>query len=301
MAALIAFDGLLAVTLAAVAWAALAGVRRFRSVVLFVVFGLLVAVAWVRLGALDLALAEAAIGAGVTGALLMAALDRLRRAGDRPGPAPRLWPAVAVAALVAVAGTAGLLARPLADGPPVAEHLHASGVDHPVTAVLLAFRAYDTLLEIAVLLAGGVAVHTLGPVPQPPATEAGALQRALLRLVAPFLVVLAVYLLWRGSHAPGGAFQAGAVLASASIFHQLTHFPGPLDRPAPWQRPGAVAGLGVFVAAALATVAMGMPLAWPAASAKSWILAIEAAAALSIAVLLSQLFAGGRPVTGGQR
>ncbi|MFB6260483.1 MAG: hydrogenase subunit MbhD domain-containing protein [Thiohalorhabdaceae bacterium] len=279
----------------------LVGERRFRSVVLFVLFGLLVAVAWVRLGALDLALAEAAIGAGVTGALLMAALDRLRRTGDRPGPAPRLWPAVVVAALVAIAGTAALVARPPSAGPLVTAHLQASGVSHPVTAVLLAFRAYDTLLEIAVLLAAGVAGHTLGPVPHPPATEAGALQRALLRLVAPFLVVLAVYLLWRGSHAPGGAFQAGAVLAAASIFHQLTHFPGPLDRPAPWQRPGAVAGLGVFVAAALATVAMGMPLAWPAASAKSWILAIEAAAALSIAVLMSQLFAGGCPVTGCRR
>lgn len=34
----------------------------------------------------------------------------------------------------------------------VAAQLPASGVDHPVTAVLLNFRGYDTLLEIAVLL-----------------------------------------------------------------------------------------------------------------------------------------------------
>jgi len=33
---------------------------------------------WVRLAAPDVALAEAAIGAGLTGALLMAALARLR-------------------------------------------------------------------------------------------------------------------------------------------------------------------------------------------------------------------------------
>jgi uncharacterized MnhB-related membrane protein len=36
------------------------------------------ALAWVRLAAPDVALAEAAIGAGLTGALLMAALARLR-------------------------------------------------------------------------------------------------------------------------------------------------------------------------------------------------------------------------------
>jgi energy-converting hydrogenase B subunit D len=46
--------------------------------VLFIAFGLLMALAWVRLGAPDVALAEAAIGAGLTGALLMAALVRLQ-------------------------------------------------------------------------------------------------------------------------------------------------------------------------------------------------------------------------------
>ncbi|MFN2337821.1 MAG: hypothetical protein ABR544_02485, partial [Gammaproteobacteria bacterium] len=34
----------------------------------------------------------------------------------------------------------------------VQEHLGTSGVSHPVTAVLLNFRAHDTLLEIGVLL-----------------------------------------------------------------------------------------------------------------------------------------------------
>ena len=38
------------------------------------------------------------------------------------------------------------------DGAPVAAHLAESGVTHPVTAVLLNYRGYDTLLEIAVLL-----------------------------------------------------------------------------------------------------------------------------------------------------
>ena len=45
---------------------------------LFISFGLLLALAWVRLAAPDVALAEAGIGAGLTGALLMAALARLQ-------------------------------------------------------------------------------------------------------------------------------------------------------------------------------------------------------------------------------
>ncbi|SFC93946.1 Multisubunit Na+/H+ antiporter, MnhB subunit [Thiohalospira halophila DSM 15071] len=299
MAALTAaLDGLLALALAGVAVAALGGKRRFRSVILFVVFGLFLALAWARLGAVDLALAEAAIGAGVTGALLMAALDRLRRTevGAEPPPRPRLWPAVVVSLPVAAAGTWTLLSMEPAVRPPVAAHLEASGVDHPVTAVLLAFRAWDTLLEVAVLVAAGLAVRAAGPVPRPPTTEAGPLQRGLLRLVVPVMVVLAVYLLWRGSHAPGGAFQAGALLAAAGVLIQLTHFPGPLDRTRAWQRPAGMVGLAVFTAAALGTLALTAPLAWPAAWAKVWILTIEAAAALSIGVLLTRLFTGGAPV-----
>lgn len=43
----------------------------FRGVVLFIVFGLFMAIAWVRLRAPDLALTEALIGTGLTGALLL--------------------------------------------------------------------------------------------------------------------------------------------------------------------------------------------------------------------------------------
>lgn len=51
----------------------------FRAVVMFIAFGVLVALAWVRLEAPDLALAEAAIGAGLTGALLLDAVGHLNR------------------------------------------------------------------------------------------------------------------------------------------------------------------------------------------------------------------------------
>lgn len=75
-----AFDSLLGSGLLWLAWRALACPDLFRAIVLFVAFGLLMALAWGRLDAPDIALAEAAIGAGLTGALLLAALARLNRA-----------------------------------------------------------------------------------------------------------------------------------------------------------------------------------------------------------------------------
>jgi energy-converting hydrogenase B subunit D len=73
------FDAILCGFLVALAWQALTGRALFRSVVLFIAFGLLIALAWVRLAAPDIALAEAAIGAGLTGALLLDAAARLGR------------------------------------------------------------------------------------------------------------------------------------------------------------------------------------------------------------------------------
>ncbi|RRS31280.1 MAG: hypothetical protein OI74_14500 [Gammaproteobacteria bacterium (ex Lamellibrachia satsuma)] len=72
-----AFDTMLGFALLWLAWRTLASPDLFRSIVLFIAFGLLMALAWVRLDAPDIALAEAAIGAGLTGALLLAALARL--------------------------------------------------------------------------------------------------------------------------------------------------------------------------------------------------------------------------------
>lgn len=75
----LAFDLLLAGALLWSAWRALATTDLRRAVVMFIVFGLLMALAWARLAAPDIALAEAAIGAGLTGALLLDALRRSRR------------------------------------------------------------------------------------------------------------------------------------------------------------------------------------------------------------------------------
>lgn len=77
----VAFDFLLALALLWSALRAMSTPDLLRAVVLFIVFGLLMALAWARLGAPDIALAEAAIGAGLAGALLLDTVGHLRARG----------------------------------------------------------------------------------------------------------------------------------------------------------------------------------------------------------------------------
>jgi uncharacterized MnhB-related membrane protein len=77
------FDVLLLVTLLALAIAAVLSTEPRRAVMLFIAFGLWLSLVWARLGAPDVALAEAAIGAGIGGALMLAAARRAAQRGSR--------------------------------------------------------------------------------------------------------------------------------------------------------------------------------------------------------------------------
>ncbi|MCF1183177.1 DUF4040 domain-containing protein [Marichromatium gracile] len=82
---LLLFDLVLIATLLTLAVAALTSVEPRRAVMLFIAFGLWLALVWARLGAPDVALAEAAIGAGLGGALMLAAARRAARRRQRTG------------------------------------------------------------------------------------------------------------------------------------------------------------------------------------------------------------------------
>lgn len=73
------FDGLLVLGLLVLAGTLLRSPDLFKAIVLFIGFGLIMSLAWVRLKAVDIALAEAAIGAGLTGALFLSTLSRMQR------------------------------------------------------------------------------------------------------------------------------------------------------------------------------------------------------------------------------
>ena len=79
MSSSLILDLLLAAILLWIAIRSLITPDLFHAIVLFMIFGLLMALAWVRLDAPDIALAEAAIGAGLTGALLLDTIGYLDR------------------------------------------------------------------------------------------------------------------------------------------------------------------------------------------------------------------------------
>jgi multisubunit Na+/H+ antiporter MnhB subunit len=299
------FDGALGVLLLILAAGVLHARQLYTSVVLLIAFGLLLALTWARLGAPDLALAEAAIGAGLTGALLLSALARigeastgsLRRSSTSSMPTVRLWPATLLTLLVGIALLRAIV--PLAQGPVllpalVREQMPAAGVDHPVTAVLLNFRAWDTLLELMVLLMALLGVRQL-QLTKLAMAPPWPLLLAWSRLLAPLTVVVGGYVLWRGSFAPGGAFQAGALLAAGAVVLRLNHLLPPLRWDNWLVRVLVLLGLMVFVAVGVLAYALADPamsaawLTYPGEHAGMLILTIEAAATLSIATTLTLL------------
>lgn len=76
------FDVLLAALIVWLAWRTLTIESLFRAIVMFVAFGLSMGLAWARMDAPDVALVEVAVGAGLTGALFLAAIGITGRSGD---------------------------------------------------------------------------------------------------------------------------------------------------------------------------------------------------------------------------
>ena len=299
-------DLLLAGLTLGLGWAAVSSPDLRRSVVFFIAFGLLLAVVWARLKAPDLALAEAAIGAGLSGALLLSALrdepDTAMVGDVRVGPIAAL---ISLASLALAAGFAWVTVHTLGSADPVrlADQITAqlpnSGVSNPVTAVLLNFRAYDTLLELAVLLAAVLGILALGPARRP-YQAAGPLLDGLLRWLVPLLIVTAGYLLWAGAHAPGGAFQAGAMLGAAAVMLRLGGHTGAGLPRAPILRILLTGGIAAFVLVGVTTTGLGLGfLQYPEGWSGALILLIEAAATLAIATTLALAYIGGRPTTWG--
>ena len=181
----------------------------------------------------------------------------------------------------------------------VAESMPRSGVTHPVTAVLLNFRGYDTLLEIGVLLLVLISTWSLQPAGEEDTSPAGQVQSAYLLAVIPVLVVYAGYLLWIGSKGPGGAFQAGAILAGAAILLRISHLPAFKESYQFATRAMLCAGFGSFLLVAFGLLLTGRGvLEYPPEKAGALMLMIETAGTLSIGMALYGMFVGGRwPLT----
>ena len=306
MSVLQALDiGLAFLVFAVAAWTIFAR-GAFAATVGYVVYGLLLSLVWIRLFAVDVALTEAAIGSGVTGVLLIGAAARLRggEAADEKSLSglPRFFVA-ALCFLVALALAGVVLLFP-DEGPSLApqsmQHLPDTGLGNPVTAVLIAYRAFDTMLEKVVLVLTVVGVWSLaadrywGGAPGEPRAERPEPTLAFLaQVLAPLGILVGIHIFWAGADEPGGAFQGGAILAAMWIIVMMARLSEAPPMSAFWLRLALIAGPLVFLITGVGgAIFAGGFFAYPPGFAKPVILFIEAFMVLSIAVALPMLAAG---------
>lgn len=154
--------------------AATIGIARQRNlfgvVLLASVYSFLMATLLVVLDAVDVAMTEAAVGAGISTVLLLSAIYLTGTNESRPIHKPWLpLFVVFVTGGMLVYGTLGL---PAFSDPQAPMHRHIApryleegpektGVPNVVTAVLASYRAFDTLGEVAVVFTAGMGVIAL--------------------------------------------------------------------------------------------------------------------------------------------
>jgi multicomponent Na+:H+ antiporter subunit B len=166
----------------------------FAIVMLFGVYSLVSACFFVLLDAPDVAMTEAAVGAGISTILMIATLclvGRKEEAPTRPTWIPLLVCVVTGAVLVY-----GMSDLPRFGDPNAVIHQHVAphylaqapietGIPNVVTAVLASYRGFDTFGETTVVFTAGIGVLALltglrrkTAMPLPPRADEGARSRA---------------------------------------------------------------------------------------------------------------------------
>lgn len=163
----------------------------YSAVMLSSIYSLLMALVWVNMDAVDVAFTEAAVGAGISTILLVGTLVLV---GPHETVRKRVnWPALMVVLLVGAALVYGTLDMPAFGEPesPATQHAltrgliqqdvpkatHDGDAEHPagephgnyfhghvpnqVTSIIVAYRAFDTMFETAVIFTAGLAMILL--------------------------------------------------------------------------------------------------------------------------------------------
>lgn len=165
----------------------------------------------------------------------------------------------AVAILIAILGAAmiaAVLHLPAPGDPDAPAHTHvsafyveggheAAGADNLVTAVLLNYRNLDTFGEVVIIFTALLAVLAVASVATTSERDdrpssAGKRETIpvspvvafIVRLIAPFIAVFALFVMIKGHLLPGGGFQGGVVLGAMlillSVFARGTAGVGPI-------------------------------------------------------------------------
>ncbi len=237
--------------------------ERLVAVIFMSVVGVVVALAFIRYKAPDLALTQLSIEV-VTIVLLLLAL-RFLPANARPQSSRSNKLRDAFLAVLVGAGTAALayamLTRPFdtISGYHLANSVPGGGGTNVVNVVLVDFRGFDTLGEIAVLAMAALGLHALldglrlKPLALSAKTEADrhpVMLAQLMRPLLPLALTVSVYVFLRGHNLPGGGFVAGLI---ASVALMLQYLASGIDFATARLRVDYIRVLGLGLAVATAT------------------------------------------------
>jgi len=142
----------------------------FAVIVLFGLYSFLMATVMVALDAVDVAMTEAAVGAGISTVLLLGALHLCR--SEEAKPAHKPWLPLAVTAATGLVLVYGTWDLPAFSDPEAPIHKHVApryleegpretGIPNVVTAVLASYRGFDTLGETTVVFTAGAGIIAL--------------------------------------------------------------------------------------------------------------------------------------------
>jgi multicomponent K+:H+ antiporter subunit A len=207
--------------------------ERLLAVILIGAVGLGVSLLFVLLAAPDLALTQLLVEMASV-LLLLLSLLWLPQQGPPERPSMRRWLHGAVA-LAAGAGFGALMyavmTRPTRSisGFFLEKSVPEGGGTNAVNVIIVDFRGFDTLGEIAVFGIAALILHALlrdrfvqpGTSATPIPHRTPFLLQMAAQALLPLATVVSLYLFLRGHNAPGGGFIAGLVLALAIALQAL--------------------------------------------------------------------------------
>jgi len=213
--------------------------ERYLAVLSLGVVGLIVALAFIKFSAPDLALTQLSVEV-VTIVLLLLALYFLPQRSPAESRLPRRSRDLTLALFAG--GGAGLLSwavltrsyEPIS-GYFLANSVPGGGGTNVVNVILVDFRGFDTLGEIAVLAIAAIGIFGMldGLKLAAPTHDANGrpwnwdthplIMAVFSRLLLPLALLVAVFVLLRGHNEPGGGFIAGLITAVALILQYLAN------------------------------------------------------------------------------
>ena len=250
--------------------------NRLKALMTLSCAGLMVALAFARYSAPDLALTQLSVEV-VTIILLVLALFFM------PDRTPMESSSLRGLRDVLLAGGSGIAVALLAYAVMTRPYdsiasfflensVSGGGGTNVVNVILVDFRGFDTLGEISVLAIAAIGIYGLLAglhLPHPLTDPNGKpwsrdshpmILDSIARVLLPMALLVSAFIFVRGHNLPGGGFIAGLITAIALILQYVAHGVEWTQRRMPWSY-HSIAGLGVMIAAltGLGSLAFGAP------------------------------------------